>query len=188
MGMPAAQMGWTAAMVRALPEDGKRYEVAGGELLVTPAPRFVHQRAVGHLFVQLATFVDGSRLGVVMMSPADIEFSARRLLQPDIFVAPRREGRLPRSWGDVHSLLLAIEVISPSTARADRWLKRRIYQDEGVGEYWIVDLDARLVERWRPADERPELIHDTLEWAQNDAHLAPFVLELPRFFAQVLDD
>ena len=60
--------------------------------------------------------------------------------------------------------LLAVEVLSPSTARADRTVKRRLYQRAGVPEYWIVDLEARLVERWRPADERPEVLTDTLTW------------------------
>src|SRR2546427_2160382 len=46
----------------------------------------------------------------------------------------------------------------PSTAHADRQVKRRLYQQERVGEYWIVDVDARIVERWRATDERPEIV------------------------------
>ena len=83
------------------------------------------------------------------------------------------------------SLLLVIEVLSPSTARADRGRKRVIYQDQGVPEYWIVDLDARLVERWRPEDSRAEVVGGTLEW-QPRAEIEPMRIELPAFFDEVL--
>jgi Uma2 family endonuclease len=65
---------------------------------------------------------------------------------------------------DWRSLLLAVEVLSPSTARTDRQRKRRIYQDVGIPEYWIVDLDSRVVERWRPTDKRPEVLSDPFTW------------------------
>jgi Uma2 family endonuclease len=106
-------------------------------------------------------------------------------MQPDVFVVPLEGGRRPKRWVDIRGLLLAIEVLSPSTARADRTTKRRRYQRAGVPEYWVVDLDARLVERWRPADERPEVLNDRLVWLP-DPSAAPFELDLPRFFAQAL--
>jgi len=82
-------------------------------------------------------------IGVLLWSPADIEFSPHRLVQPDLFIASLNEGRRPRTWRDVRSLVLAIEALSPATAHADRHRKRRIYMEEAVDEYWIVDLDAR---------------------------------------------
>jgi Uma2 family endonuclease len=63
MGMPQAVQPWTPAMVRALPDDGNRYEVVAGELLVTPAPSFDHQRAVARLFLRLAPYIDTHGLG-----------------------------------------------------------------------------------------------------------------------------
>ena len=79
------------------------------------------------------------------------------------FVVPiGPDGRRGANWTDIHALLLAVEILSPSTARADRQAKRRLHQRERVGEYWIVDLDARVVERWRPDDERPEIVTRTL--------------------------
>jgi Uma2 family endonuclease len=86
---------------------------------------------------------------------------------------------------DIRGLLLAIEVLSPSTARADRTTKRRRYQRAGVPEYWVVDLEARLVERWRPAEERPEVLTDELVW-RPDPSAAAFALDLPTFFARGL--
>ena len=81
-------------------------------------------------------------------------------------------------------LILAVEILSPVTARADRIVKRRLYQGEGVPEYWIVDVDARLVERWRPGDERPEIVTDRLEWRPDPAHSA-LEMELAAYFVEV---
>jgi Uma2 family endonuclease len=131
--------------------------------------------------------LDKMPVGYATFSPADIEPEEGALVQPDVFVAPLVAGRRPRSWREIRTLLLAVEVLSPSTARADRTIKRRLYQRTGVGEYWIVDLDARLVERWRPSDERPELLAETLEW-RPEGSTEPLSLNLPRFFADVLGD
>ena len=78
-------------------------------------------------------------------------------------------------------MLLAIEVRSPSTAAVDQGRKRLLYQRERVPEYWIVDCDARCIERWRPADERPEVLTERISW-QPDGARAPLVDELPEFF------
>lgn len=164
MAMPAHTLEWTADMARALPDDGNRYEVLDGELFVTPAPVYAHQRVLSRLFAALRPYAEGHHVGWVLWSPADIEFSPRRLVQPDLFVVPWAE-REPTSWREVTGLALAVEVLSPSTARADRQVKRRIFQDEGVPEYWIVDTDARLVERWRPGDARPEVLDGRLTWS-----------------------
>jgi len=76
-------------------------------------------------------------------------------------------------------------VLSPTTARGDRSVKRRLYQRVGVPEYWIVDLEAQLVERWRPADERPEVLTESLGW-QPDPAVAPHVIDLAGFFSKIL--
>lgn len=184
MGMAHPTRGWTAQMVRALPDDGKRYESVDGELLVTPAPVRRHQRMVGQLFRLLADYVEDTGLGEALCSPADIEAGERTLVQPDLFVVPLAAGRQADEWVEVRELLLAVEVLSPSTARADRHLKRRLYQREGVPECWIADLDARLIERWRPEEERAELLADELLW-QPAASVPPLRVDLVRLFGRV---
>lgn len=177
---------WTVADYMALPDDGKRYEVIDGELFVTPAPIADHQRLVFALGRRLATYLDAAPVGEVLLSPADIEFAADTVVQPDVFVAPLVGGARPRSWKDITGLLLAAEVLSTSTRRVDRTVKRRRYQRAGVAEYWIVDGDARLVERWRAADERPEILSDELVWQPDAAHES-LRIDLPAFFASALD-
>jgi Uma2 family endonuclease len=187
MGMPQIARVWTPEEVRALPDDGRRYEVVAGELLVTPAPAFRHQDAVLRLARTLSDYTEHTGVGYALLSPADIEPEAGALVQPDVFVGPLPDGRRPSSWADFRRLLLAIEVLSPSTARADRSVKRLLFQRTGVPEYWIVDLDARLVERWRPGDDRPEVLTETLRW-HPDPTTAPLEIDLPQFFAKVNGD
>ena len=187
MSMPSTARRWTADEVRALPDDGNRYEVVDGELLVTPSPAFAHQRAIAVLFRALDAYLRAGGIGEVVLSPADIAFGPGTMVQPDLFVVPSIVGPVPREWSAIGPLLLAIEILSPSTARHDRFTKRRLYQRQGIPECWIVDLDARFVERWRPTDERPEMLDAHLEWHPiTDA--PPLTLELPALFQQILGD
>jgi Uma2 family endonuclease len=183
--MPLADRRWTPDQVRALPHDGKRYECIDGELLVTPSPRPAHQIALLALCRRLDDYVRQEALGQLLWSPADIEVEPGALVQPDLFVARTADGTSRiREWSDIAHLPLAIEVLSPGTARYDRGLKRRFYQRAGVDEYWIVDLDARLVERWRPTDERPEICAETLDWAPEGA-AQPLSVDLGAIFAEL---
>ena len=161
MGMPQTAPRWTADRVRNLPDDGKRYELVSGELVVTPAPRPAHQAALAALYDCIAPCIARLGAGRILWSPADLSLGEDEVLQPDLFVFP---GESPQQWRDISQLLLVIEVTSPSTARYDRQLKRRRYQRAGVPEYWVGDLDARIVERWRPEDERPEILDEQLAW------------------------
>ena len=178
---------WTADMVRALPDDGNRYEVVAGVLLVTPSPSWRHGDAVAALHIVLHGYCREHRLGHVKIAPQDVEFDERNMVEPDLFVVPLVNGVKPLEWEEVRRLLLAVEVLSPGTARHDRFTKRRLYQAQGVPEYWIVDVNTRMVERWRPGDERPELLADSLEW-QPDAVHPPLSIDLPAYFAEVLGD
>lgn len=184
MAMATVTNKWTAALVRGLPADGQRYEVIHGELFVTPAPSWRHQQATAELHGLLRDYLRRSAAGLAMLAPADVEFADNTMVEPDLFVVPLLNGQKPRSWEEAGRLLLAVEILSPSTARADRQVKRRIYQSEGVAEYWIVDVDARLVERWRPEDERPEILTDRLVW-QPDPRCDPVEMDLVAFFSEV---
>jgi Uma2 family endonuclease len=181
MGMPAPSKPkrWTAAMVREFPDDGNRYEVIDGVLLVTPAPRRVHQRAVARLQFALELWISGQDIGELLSSPADLELEPDDLVQPDIFICP-----VGKDWTDVRSLVLAVEILSPSTERYDRGRKRRYFSHVGVPEYWIVDCEQRAIERWRPDAAAPELASTTLEWRPDGATRA-FVLDVVAFFRTV---
>ncbi|MEX1185530.1 MAG: Uma2 family endonuclease [Gemmatimonadaceae bacterium] len=188
MGMPATTpIRWTAEMVRALPSDRNRYEVVGGELYVTPSPPLPHQYAAGELYHLLRLYLSDHPVAQVVIAPSDVEFDRQNMVQPDVFALPLVEGRRPISVEEAGSLLLAVEVLSPSSARSDRNSKRKLYQRFRVPDYWIVDLDARVVERWRPDDERPEILIDAVDWQPDLAHPA-FVVDLAAFFQRICGD
>jgi Uma2 family endonuclease len=102
------------------------------------------------------------------------------LLQPDVFVAPVEEART-LSWSRMRTLLLVAEVLSLSTARRDRFLKRLRYRDAGVPLYWVVDGDDRSVEIWTPSDEFPLLERNHLVWHPPTARES-FTLSLEELF------
>ena len=187
MAMPAQPTEWTVEMVRALPDDGNRYEVIGGELFVTPAPSWRHQHAVGALYRILMPYLEEHALGVAIIAPADVLFGPKDMIEPDLFVVPLVDGNAPRSWEAVGRLSLTVEVLSPSTLHTDRGEKRELYQRKGVPEYWIIDVDARRVERWRPNDTSPETLTDAVAW-QPDRFTEPLVIDLPKYFRRVLGE
>ena len=175
---------WTIADLERLPNDGNTYEIIGGVLYVSPAPSLTHQRAVLEMYAALRPYLEHHRLGEAFVSPADLEFSNDTIIDPDLMVLPTGRGRLPQRWRASDGVLLAVEVLSPGSARVDRKDKRNLHQRERTPEYWIVDTDARLIERWRPADERPEILTETLTWTPS-AVVEPFVLSLHEYFARV---
>jgi Uma2 family endonuclease len=193
MAMPALDSSrrWTAAEVRQLTADNPlltpRYELVDGELLVTPSPGAPHQRSVAALYRRLYAFLEPARIGEVYFSPSDVELEPEFISQPDLFVVSRAESmRLRREGFPVYALMLAIEVVSPSSGRHDRVRKRPKYQKH-TQEYWIVDSDARLFERWRTGDERPEINTAQFEW-QPDTDVPAFTLDIERFFSDVFGE
>lgn len=188
MAMPAIRRRWTADNVRQLiPADRPwpRYELLDGELLVTPAPGVGHQAAVSDLLILLGVFVEREAIGLALTSPSDVQLRPETIVQPDVFIVPLRD--TPREtaadWSDIGSLLLAVEVISPSSARTDRVTKRDFYLAAGVPEYWIIDLDARVVERWTPARQTPALERARFDWSPSPD--ATLTIDVAAFFDRV---
>ena len=196
MGMPAVRADhmprrrWTAAQVRELMDDprpGPRYELIGGELIVTPSGTYPHQIAVTEFLQAIKEYVLTQKVGLALTSPADLELKADTITQPDVFVIPKAsfcDSDVTPEWTDVTGLVLAVEIISPSSVRTDRIIKRDFYMDAGVAEYWIVDLNARLVERWIPSRETPELARTALEWLPQGAG-SSLIIDLPELFDRI---
>jgi len=177
----------TIEQLLALPDDGLRHELLDGVHVVTPAPAYLHQKILEEFRHRLHGAVGASDSLELLSSPADIRFGPKTLVQPDLFIFRKEPGRRVKDWPEVGVPILAIEFLSPSTAARDRGAKRRIYQRAGVLEYWIVDMDARLVERWRPEDARPEIHHERLVWAPPELP-SPRTLDLREIFITVLGE
>ena len=185
MPLPLTYTEWTADMLDLLPNDGNRYEIVDGELFVTPAPAIIHQRASVELVLLLAPY--GKSIGIdVYTAPTDVEFAPRRVVQPDVLALPRTaDGRHAERFADVGVLLLAVEVLSPYSKTRDLFLKRELYQQERVPDYWIVDCDERVFIHWTPERQKPEIIRDILRWQPMAAH-PPLIIDVMQYFRDVL--
>ena len=179
MGMPLEQpIYYTAEMVRALNREERGtlvYETVHGELLVKNTPTVAHQRVVMRLAHLLASYLEREPVGEVLVSPADISWKLVDVsVQPDVFVIPPDASTAATSdgWEGVMHLLLATEVLSPSTARNDRFTKRLLYQERRVPLYWIIDPQERVAEIWTPGDTFPRFERDRLRWHPEGAATA----------------
>lgn len=130
-----------------LPNDGRRYEIHDGELSVTPAPTFWHQEVVAALLGILRGHVLANDLGAVVPAPITVVLAETTIVEPDIVYIARERMGLVGARGTVDGApTLAVEVLSPSTARNDRYTKKQLFERHGVPYYWIVDPEARAIE------------------------------------------
>lgn len=150
--MPISQITWQD--VQQMPDDGNRYEAIAGELYVTPAPSYRHQKISQRLEQALLRLLEETGLGSVVDAPLGVEFPATgEGVQPDIlFVSQARRGIISDA-GIRGAPDLVVEILSPTTAHRDRGIKLKLYERQGIEEYWIVDPDGDAVDVWTFEDE-----------------------------------
>jgi len=160
--MPLPQITWDD--VQQLPDDGNRYEAIEGALYMTPAPSVRHQTISFRLQREIARLLVDPGHGWVWYAPIGVRFPGTgEGVQPDlVFVSKGRRGIVaPDEIKGPPDLV--VEILSPGTAARDRDLKRRLYERQGVTEYWIVDPDVEAVDVWRFGEEpRSERFVDIL--------------------------
>ncbi|MBM4441916.1 MAG: Uma2 family endonuclease [Candidatus Rokubacteria bacterium] len=134
----------------ALPNDGWRYEIHDGELSVTPTPTYRHQWILAELLGVLRAHVAAHDLGEVVPAPITVVLAETSVVEPDIVYIEKARMGLVSARGTIDGApTLAIEILSPSTARIDRQRKRELYERYGVPYYWIVDPDMRTIDVYR---------------------------------------
>ena len=144
--VPGPKQGnWTYQHYAAL-NDGQRYEIVNGVLLMSPSPTDWHQRVAGRIFYYLVTYVDLPGHGHVYQAPLDVRLSSKDVFQPDVFVVLNAGLEKVTEKGVIGAPDLVVEVASPSTAAFDRLTKYDAYARAGVPEYWIVKTDTCTVE------------------------------------------
>jgi Uma2 family endonuclease len=143
---------YTHADLLAMPDDGKRREIIEGELFVTPSPLISHQRVLVQLTRAFIKYLEVHPLGELLVAPLDVILSEHNVLEPDLlFVLKEHQGVL-KDW--VRGAPdLVVEILSPATEARDRGPKMKAYARFAVGEYWIVDPAAQVIEIYRLAAE-----------------------------------
>ena len=128
-----------------LPE-GEPYQLIGGELTLTPAPGWQHQRISRKIEMRLAAHIEKHELGEIFDAPTDVFFSQENVFQPDLlFISKGRENLLSQNGIINGSPDLVVEILSPSTAIVDTIEKKEVYEKYGVKEYWIVYREGHTV-------------------------------------------
>jgi Uma2 family endonuclease len=145
-GVRAANPRVSFADLERWPDDGRRYELYDGEVFVIPSPVLLHQVVAGRLHLALNDYVC-EHGGIVLFAPLDIVLTDYDVVQPDLllFVEERRHLLSLRQVTRVPPDL-AIEILSPGTARNDRGRKKDLLARHGVREYWLVDPEALSIE------------------------------------------
>jgi Uma2 family endonuclease len=138
------------------PDDGKRYELARGVLIVTPSPKPLHQRVSKRLLRLLMDHFETRSLGEVFDAPTDLILTAHDVFVPDLLVVADPSHVTER--GIEGPPLLVVEILSPSTAKQDRFLKPQRYAELGVAHYWIVDPEEQRIECYRRAGNAFQLV------------------------------
>ena len=172
MGMALRVPRYTVDDLEHFPEDGNRYELLDGVLLVTPAPSVSHQVVANRL--QTALTIAVGRIGLAhVVGPGAITSPPGTQLQPDVLVYPARFP-LDIKWQDVTEHWLAVEVLSRSSRMYDREFKREAYFALGVREVWLVDTRDQSIE----VSKRPnqfETVRHTISWSVPSAELTVLI-------------
>jgi len=174
---------YTVADLELLPDDGNRYEVLVGTLLVTPSPGSAHQGIAARLSALFASHILGRRL--VLFSPGVVTLPPLTQLEPDLLVVPPRFAP-GTPWVEITEHWLAVEIVSRSSRVYDREFKRDAYLALGVHEVWLVDVRDRSIELCtRGGGDVGRVVRDALTWSAPTGEVSVRV-ELADLFAGIV--
>jgi Uma2 family endonuclease len=178
---------WERADLARLPDDGNRYEVLDGELLVTPQANPVHQRLAAELMYRLEPYCQRHALGIVV-GPGAVPVGKSEL-QPDVQVIPCTAAALRRGWAKLPRPLLVVEIVSEGSRRFDRGKKRDAYLAWRIADYWIVDPEERTVTVARVGRE-DVTVRDEVAWQPMGAEGAaePLKIDVAGLFRGAMGD
>jgi|SRR5690625_42846 len=142
---------------RNLPDDGKRYEIIGGKLFMSPSSTSYHQIISSNLFKVLEPYVSERNLGRVLYAPLDVVLSMRDVVQPDLMYISSDRLDIIAENNIVEAPDLVVEILSEATKTVDRTSKKNLYQRYGVREYWIVNSLGGAIEQFILQEQTLEL-------------------------------
>jgi Uma2 family endonuclease len=175
---------YTLQDLESFPNDGNRYELVDGILLVTPAPLLPHDVVVMRL-VRSLTLHLGPELGAWVSGRGVVEVAPDLHLEPDVLVIPG--ATLPETWLEIRDWWLAVEVSGRGSRIYDREFKRPAYLRAGVREVWRADLKDKCIYVSTPEQPEERREDDRVTWVPPQGP-GPLVVEVKALFVGVLGD
>lgn len=185
--VPGPKQGeWTYDHYATLPDDGQRYEIVNGVLIMAPAPSWSHQEIVGEIFAYLRNYVRTTGLGGAFTAPIDVELAPDIVFQPDVVVLLKTHRDRLRGRHIVGAPDLVVEVASQRTRAYDRLSKYDAYARGGVPEYWLVYPKTKSVEVIVLEASRYSSLGIFRGKDKLPSHVLPgFAVEVEQFFVSV---
>lgn len=121
-----------------LPE-GTLAQLIENDIVMSPSPLFMHQKALDKIYRKIGNFVEDNGLGQTLCAPMDVFLEKKNIFHPDILFIGKERLHLIEEDGIHGAPDLIIEILSPSTAKYDLEEKNDVYERCGVSEYWVVD-------------------------------------------------
>ena len=152
---PAADVRLTYDDFLLFPDDGKRHELIDGVHYVTPSPRLRHQDLVGRLHGEIFLYLrEHPAAGRLFIAPLDVVLSNYDVVEPDLLFIAGDQADIMTEKNIQGAPALVVEVMSKSTRKRDSQIKRRLFEQVGVREYWLVDPELDTVQVFRPTIDR----------------------------------
>jgi Uma2 family endonuclease len=182
----AEQTKWTSADLELLPDNGNRYEIIDGELFMSKQPHWHHQRTCTKIALRLENWSESSNLGEPSMNPGVLFGESDDVVPDVVWISHKRLAALMDEAGHLTGAPeLVVEVLSPgrTNERRDRQAKLKLYESQGVQEYWIADWRLRQVEVYRREQGRLRRVATLLAADEMTSPLLPgFACKVERFF------
>ncbi|MFG1677245.1 Uma2 family endonuclease [Micromonospora sp. NPDC049282] len=167
---------WTTDDLDALPEDGRRRELLDGVLLMSPSPTRMHQSIAALLMVALD---EDCPDGYDVTQAVGVRINRTRYFIPDVLVTTAAAAAREPSRYEPHEVVLAVEIVSPSTRSIDRVLKPALYAQAGIPFYWRIEIEDGLVVHTYKIDPVHEIYAETGRWTKFVDTGEPFPVNLP---------
>lgn len=135
------------------PDDGKRHELINGEHYVTPAPSTKHQRLSRKILLAFGNYLEIHQIGEAFYAPCDVVLSDLDVVQPDLLFISSARASIITKKNIQGAPDLIVEIISETSRKTDELTKRKLYEQYGVSEYWIVDPELETVKIYRMSDK-----------------------------------
>ena len=165
-----------------LPEGPPYYQLIEGDLIMSPAPSYSHQRMVGRVFLKLSRLLEEKGLGEVLISPIDVYLDEKNVFQPDIVILLKEGKAKVEEKGIFGPPDVMVEILSPSTAYYDLIVKKEVYERVGVKECWLLDPNRKTFEIYKNTEEGFKLTSQARERGKVFSELLKLEIDLKEIF------